>query len=117
VARLRHAQGATGDALAMILRAETLRPEDPSYRSTEGDIRRAGGDRLAAVAAYRRGLASTAVGTSQWSQIERRLIVTLLESGATAEGVAEARRVLAIDPRDEIVLKLLSLGTGTSGGG
>lgn len=107
LARMRLAAGDAKTALAMIARAQALRPQRADYWRLEGDARRSAGDRPAAVAAYRHAIAGMEPASAAWIGAERRLIVTMIEAGDSAAAIDEAGRVLALVPSDELTRRLL----------
>jgi Flp pilus assembly protein TadD len=111
LARMRLAEGNAAGALDMITRAQALRPHQAEYRRLEGDIRRAMGDRPAAVAAYRRALSGIPSGTPVWLGVKHRLIVTLIETGDYGTAIDEANDALAIAPGDALTRRLLDAAT------
>jgi tetratricopeptide (TPR) repeat protein len=112
LARMRLAEGAAPQALDMITRAEALRPHQADYWRLEGDIRRAMGDRRAAVAAYRHAAAGLPPGTAPWVNATRRLVVTLIEAGDYSAAIDEATRALAVVPGDVLMRQLFDAAAG-----
>jgi O-antigen ligase len=114
IARMRLAEGSSAEALTMIRQAQLLRPQQASYWTLEGDIRRAMGDRPSATVAYRRALAALGIGTPDWLGVKRRLMVTLIEMGDYGAAIEEAKQALAQNPNDSLIHKLLDIANQAS---
>jgi O-antigen ligase/polysaccharide polymerase Wzy-like membrane protein/tetratricopeptide repeat protein len=116
IARMRLAEGSATEALAMIEQAQSLRPQQARYWTLEGDIRRAMGDRGSAATAYRRALAGFGIGTLDWFGVQRRLVLTLIESGDYGAAIEEAQQALTQNPDDSLTHKLLDIAIQASPG-
>jgi tetratricopeptide (TPR) repeat protein len=108
LARFRLAAGALSPALDHIQTAERLRPLRPGLRLLEGDIRRAKGDKVGSLDAYRTETTMHEGTDAVWLEAERKLTAALIERGDYDEARREAQRLLSRAPADTFGQRLLA---------
>jgi O-antigen ligase/tetratricopeptide (TPR) repeat protein len=106
IAALQQAAHDPVSALRTINEAIRLRPHHPGYHVLQGDLQRALGDRAAAIAAYREEVPLVKPASSEWLNVERRLLVTLEEAGQHEPAIAEGKMVTGM-VHDEMAFTLL----------
>lgn len=110
-ARLRLAEGRTAEALTLAVRAQAAMPKEGRVLVLEGDVRRATGDVVGAIADYR--YAITLLPANASLDARRKLATSLAQTGKLEEADQEIDRALAVAPRDPLSLTLkgtISLG-------
>jgi tetratricopeptide (TPR) repeat protein len=95
IAALQQAAQDPVSALRTIDEAIRLRPHHQGYHVLRGDLQRALDDRTAAIAAYREEVPLVKPASSEWLNVERRLLVTLEEAGQHEAAIAEGKLVTA----------------------
>jgi tetratricopeptide (TPR) repeat protein len=103
--------GRTEECLDLVPDAMRLAPEHPHTFASRGRCLHEGGRAVAAIADYRRALE---LGLDE-AFLHSNLSRLLLDIGATAEGLSEARRALELDPGLGLALRNLAVGMVESG--
>jgi len=112
IAALQQAAQNPVGALRSIDEAIRLRPHHPQYHVLRGDLQRAFGDRAGAISAYREEVSILKPASpdylADYLNVERRLLLTLEETGQHEAAIAEGRKVTAT-VNDDIAFTVLGL--------
>jgi O-antigen ligase len=109
IARFRVAEQKFDAAMPLIEKAIVSRPRHPRYRALKGDALRGLGNLQGAINAYRKESALLTKGSTDWLNVEHRLMVTMAEAGRHADVLTEGGDVLAQSPVDDVTHKLVAI--------
>lgn len=115
LARLALAQGRAAEALSAIRRAKALSPRHARYHALEGDALRMLGDVAGSVDPYRDEAELLQAGTPDWTLVQNKVVLALLETGQLPAAIREARLLVEHAPANVIGHVLLGFANLKSG--
>jgi len=107
LARFHLVSGHPAAALTEVHTAQALRPNRAGLSLLEGDIRRADGDKHAALDAYRAETARHATATPIWVTAQQKVTASVIEAGDYENAMREAEVLIAKAPADPTARRLL----------